>query len=233
MQDGFTWEPTQAYIDNAELTRFIETLGCSGEKDLLQRAAADPDWFWDSAIRALDIRFDRPYTQVRDVSDGLPNARWCVGGTMNFCDNVLDRHRGTDVWEKPAIIWHGEDDSQRTLTYAEMDRQVRELAAGLRSLGVGPGDAVGIYMPVLPETPVAFLAVARIGANERGFVDVLVGFRRGSDREAAERCGGGGRDHCRPSHTARQHHRDETGDRQRGQGCADAAPYHRAAHRRR
>ncbi len=164
MQDGFTWQPTRAYIDDAELTRFVETLGCGDENDLLQRAAADPDWFWDSAIRALDIRFDQPYTQVRDVSDGLPNARWCVGGTMNFCDNVLDRHRGTDAWQKPAIIWHGEDDSQRTLTYAELDRQVRELAAGLLALGVRPGDAVGIYMPVLPETPVAFLAVARIGA---------------------------------------------------------------------
>ncbi|MDF1735220.1 MAG: AMP-binding protein, partial [Minwuia sp.] len=164
MNDGFTWEPTQQYIDNAELTRFVEALGCASEKDLLGRAAADPEWFWDSAIRALDIRFGRPYSQVRDISDGLQNVRWCIGGTMNFCDNVLDRHRGTEVWQKPAIVWHGEDDSQRSLTYAELDQQVRELAAGLRAVGVGQGDAVGIYMPVLPETPVAFLAVARIGA---------------------------------------------------------------------
>lgn len=164
MTGDFTWEPTAEYSDNAELTKFAHAIGCRDHSELLARSMDDPDWFWDAAIDALGIRFDRPYTHVRDISDGPINARWCVGGTMNFCDNVLDRHAGTPVWQKPAIVWHGEDDRTRTLTYAELDQKVRELASGLKALGICPGDAVGIYMPVLPETPVAFLAVARIGA---------------------------------------------------------------------
>jgi len=164
MASDFTWEPTAEYIDDAELTKFAKVLGCADHSELLARSMEDPDWFWDAAIKALGVRFDQPYTQVRDISDGPVNARWCVGGTMNFCDNVLDRHAGTPVWQKPAIVWHGEDDSERVLTYAELDGKVRELAAGLKALGIRPGDAVGIYLPVLPETPVAILAVARIGA---------------------------------------------------------------------
>ncbi|MEC9344611.1 MAG: AMP-binding protein [Pseudomonadota bacterium] len=164
MGEPFAWVPTQDYIDNAELTRFARALGCADHLELERKSAADPDWFWDAAYRTLGIRFGRPYGRVRDMSAGRPWAKWCVGGTMNWTDNLLDRHRGTAVWDKPAVIWTSEDDRDRSLTYAELDAEVRKLAAGLVALGVQPGQAVGIYMPVLPETVVAFLAVARIGA---------------------------------------------------------------------
>ncbi|PJK31451.1 AMP-binding protein [Minwuia thermotolerans] len=164
MASDYTWVPTPEYTDNANLTRFIRALGCGDEAELVRRSTEDPDWFWNAAIAELGIRFGTPYEKVMDVSEGLPWAKWCVGGTMNFTDNVLDRHRGTPVWDKEAIVWHGEDDSVRRLTYAELDGEVRNLAAGLTALGVKAGDAVGVYMPILPETVVAFLAVSRIGA---------------------------------------------------------------------
>lgn len=164
MSDNYTWVPTPAYTDDANLTHFIAAMGCSDETDLLSRADTDPEWFWNAAIRHLGIPFGKPYDKVMDSSKGLPWTEWCVGGTMNFTDAILGRHEGTPVWESDAIIWHGEDDSVRKLTYAVLDREVRELAAGLTAQGVKPGDAVGIYMPILPETVVAFLAVARIGA---------------------------------------------------------------------
>lgn len=164
MGQAFAWVPTAAYTDDAELAKFARALGCADHEDLVARSAADPDWFWDAAFRALGIRFARPYSAVRDISAGKAWAKWCVGGTMNWADNLLDRHRGTPVWDKAAVIWTAEDDRDRVLTYAELDAEVRRLAAGLVALGVRPGQAVGIYMPVLPETVVAFLAVARIGA---------------------------------------------------------------------
>ncbi|WP_417519954.1 AMP-binding protein [Minwuia sp.] len=164
MADDFTWVPTPAYTENAVLPKFIRALGCANEAELLKRSAEDPEWFWDAAIAELGIRFGTPYDQVMDMSDGMPWTRWCVGGTMNYTDNLIDRHRDTPVWDNEAIVWHGEDDQVRSLTYAELDLQVRELAAGLTALGVKPGDAVGVYMPILAETAIAFLAVARIGA---------------------------------------------------------------------
>lgn len=164
MADDYTWVPTAAYTDGAKLPAFARRLGCADEQELLTRSNEDPEWFWNAAIADLGIRFGKPYDEVMDISDGLPWAKWCVGGTMNYTDAVLDRHRGTEIWDREAIIWHGEDDTVRTLTYAELDRQVRELGAGLMALGVRPGDAVGVYMPILPETPIAFLAIARIGA---------------------------------------------------------------------
>jgi acetyl-CoA synthetase len=164
MSDDYTWVPTPDYTNGANLTRFIEALGCRDEADLLDSANSDPEWFWDAAIRQLGIRFGKPYDKVMDTSKGLPWTEWCVGGTMNFTDAILNRHEGTPIWNREAIVWHGEDDSVRRLTYADLDREVRQLGAGLTALGVKPGDAVGVYMPILPETVVAFLAVARIGA---------------------------------------------------------------------
>lgn len=164
MAEPYAWMPTADYVEDAELLKFARALGCDSEAGLLARSAADPEWFWNAAIETLDIRFGRPYGQVRDISAGLPWAKWCVGGTMNFTDNLLDRHRGSAVWMKQAIVWEGEDGRTRTLSYAELDEEVRRLAAGLKALGIRPGDAVGIFMPVLPETAVAFLACARVGA---------------------------------------------------------------------
>lgn len=164
MASDYTWTPTPAYTDKAVLNDFVRALGCRDADDLVRRSTDDPSWFWDAAIRELGIRFGTPYEKVMDVSEGLPWAKWCIGGTMNFTDNVIDRHRGTDVWNKEAIVWHGEDDSVRRLTYAELDQEVRKLAAGLTALGVRAGDAVGVYMPILAETVVAFLAVSHIGA---------------------------------------------------------------------
>lgn len=164
MADDYTWVPTPAYTDDANLVKFIKALGCKDETDLLNRAGSDPEWFWDAAIRELGMEFGTPYEKVLDSSKGMPWTEWCVGGTMNYTANVLSRHKGTDVWNSDAIVWHGEDDTIRALTYAELDEKVRELGAGLTALGVQPGDAVGVYMPILPETVIAFLAVARIGA---------------------------------------------------------------------
>src|SRR5690606_6290350 len=100
---------------------------------------------------------------VRDVSAGLPWTKWCVGATINLAANCLDKHRGTAVESKPAIVWEGEDGARRTWTYAELDAESCRLAAGLRALGIGKGDAVGIFLPMVPEVVAAFLAAARLG----------------------------------------------------------------------
>jgi acetyl-CoA synthetase len=100
-----------------------------------------------------------------DVSSGIEWARWCAGGTTNIVLNCLDRHRDTAVWDRTFLVWEGEDrQSTRSLSYREFDAAVCRLAGALESLGVGRGDRVGLYMPNLPETYVAFFAVLKIGA---------------------------------------------------------------------
>ena len=158
------WRAEPSVIAESNIQRFMDTLGAGDYDDLLAKAAADPDWFWDQTIRFLDYRFEKPYDQARDLSDGAPWAKWCKGGTTNATLNFLDKHRGTPTYQKDAVCFEAESGAVRAWTYQELDQQTCRLAAGLQSLGLGIGDKVGIYMPMVPEVVAAFFATARIGA---------------------------------------------------------------------
>jgi acetyl-CoA synthetase len=157
------WRPTSDYIENANLTRFMRLHGIPNFDALLRRSTQDVAWFTDAVLKFLDIRFETPYTQVIDLSRGPAWPRWCVGGKLNIVTSCLDKHIGTPVEDQPALIWEGEDGQTRTLTYGQLHRQVNRAANALRSLGLGRGDVIGLYMPMTPEIAVALLAIARIG----------------------------------------------------------------------
>ena len=149
----------QAVFDPPE--SFVETANVSDPGIYEEFAAAWPDC-WERAAATLD--WDADYDTVLDDSDP-PFYEWFTGGRLNAAANCLDRHldeRGDD----PAIEWVGEpvDEPNRTYTYRELHREVNEFAAALRELGVGEDDVVTMYMPMVPELPVAMLACARIGA---------------------------------------------------------------------
>jgi acetyl-CoA synthetase len=158
------WRPDAATVEAANLTRFMRELGVDSFEALNERANRDPAWFHDALIRFLDYRFERPYEQVLDLGEGLPFARWCVGGVTNVVTNCLDRRRGTDRYGQPVLVWEGEDGATTTWTFADLDRETCRLAWGLRRLGLGRGDVVGMYLPNLPQAAAAMLAVAKIGA---------------------------------------------------------------------
>ncbi len=161
---GIVWRPDAAMIEGANLTRFMRALGVDGFDTLNERASRDPAWFHDALIRFIDYRFERPYEQVLDLGEGLPFARWCVGGVTNVVLNCIDRRRGSARYAQPALVWDGEDGAVSTWTVADLDRETCRLAWGLRSLGIGRGDVVGMYLPNLPHAAPAMLAVAKIGA---------------------------------------------------------------------
>lgn len=160
---GAVWQPDRNTLENANLTRFMHALGVENFDMLNQRANADPAWFHDALIRFLDYKFQRPYEKVLDLSEGLAFAHWCVGGTTNVVLNCIDRWRETPRYHQPALIWEGEDGSQSTWTFADLDRETCRLSWGMRQLGIGKGDVVGMYLPNLPHAAVAMLAVAKIG----------------------------------------------------------------------
>jgi acetyl-CoA synthetase len=123
-------------------------------------AERDPEAFWASFARELE--WSAPWSRVLDWTP--PHAKWFVGGTINASVNCLDRHVRTARRNKAALIWEGEPGDRRTLTYWDLFREVNRFASVLRGLGVTRGDRVAIYLPMIPELPVAMLACARIGA---------------------------------------------------------------------
>ena len=124
------------------------------------RAAADPEAFW--AGFAAELEWMRPWDRVLDWQP--PHAQWFVGGQLNASVNCLDRHVRTARRNKAAFIWEGEPGDRRTLTYFDLYRDVCKFANVLKSLGVGKGDRVALYLPLVPELAIAMLACARIGA---------------------------------------------------------------------
>jgi len=158
------WQPTPDIIENANLTTFLRAEGLADIDALIAKSNADPAWYWDAVIRHCGIEFSTPYSEILDISKGVQWPQWCLGGTTNLTLNCIDRHRGTAVMDKAAVIWEGEDGEVRTWSYADLDIEVCRLAEGLRGLGLGRGDAIGLFMPMLPETVVAFFAIAKIGA---------------------------------------------------------------------
>jgi acetyl-CoA synthetase len=130
------------------------------DASIYEQADRDPEAFW--AGFAGELEWIRRWDRVLEWNP--PHAKWFVGGTLNASVNCLDRHVRTARRNKAAIVWEGEPGDSRTLTYWELHREVNRLANGLKSLGVGRGDRVAVYMPMVPELPVALLACARIGA---------------------------------------------------------------------
>ena len=158
------WRPSAAYLERSRLRRFMEHERIASFDDLLVRAADDPAWFWDATVKDLDLHFYRPYEQVVDLSHGAMWPTWFVGGQYNYVHNALDKHAVGPHAGKPAIIWEGDDGASRQLTYRELWEGTNQLAGALAELGVGKGDRVGIFMPMLPETAMATFAVSKLGA---------------------------------------------------------------------
>ncbi len=137
--------------------------GLDSFDELLRRSVEDPTWFWAAVVDALGIPFERRWEAVVDVSDGVPWARWFTGATTNLCAACLDRWVAACP-EATALVWEGEDCDQRSLTYAQLTQEVDAVAALLARRGVGAGDTVGIFLPMVPEVVAAALAVAKLGA---------------------------------------------------------------------
>ncbi len=165
MPGEYLWSPTPDVVERANVTRFMRRHGIADHRDLVARSTADIEWFWSAVLEDLDIAFLRPHETILDSSRGIAWCRWFVGGSINLAHQCLDRHALSPTRrDHLAIVWEGEDGSVRRLTYAELHAESCRLANGLRNLGIKQGDRVGLFLPMIPEAVVAFLACARIGA---------------------------------------------------------------------
>ncbi|GAC1449849.1 MAG: acetate--CoA ligase [Ktedonobacterales bacterium] len=152
------------------------------DASIYDRARQDPIAFWGEQATRLTWR--RPWERVLDWE--APWAQWYVGGQLNAAENCVDRHLATWRRNKAAIIWEGEPGETRVMTYRDLAREVAQAAAVLRHLGVRAGDRVALYMPVIPELPIAMLACARLGAVH---AVVFSGYSPDALRDRVNDCG--------------------------------------------
>lgn len=155
LQEKRLFPPTREFAQNAHIKSLADY------QQLYAQARANPQEFW-AKLAATELEWFQKWETVLDWQP--PFAQWFVGGKINISYNCLDRHLTTWRRNKAALIWEGEPGDSRTLTYAQLHREVCQFANVLKQLGVKKGDRVGIYMPMIPEAAIAMLACARIGA---------------------------------------------------------------------
>ena len=132
---GFPREQ-RAFTPHLTLARFKSPHSQPALEALHKRSIEEPEWYWDAVVRDLGLRWTQPYTRVLDESRGVMWPRWFEGGLLNFTDNCVDRHIDAGRGAHPAVVWEGDDGQTRTLTYAELSREVNRLANALTRLGV-------------------------------------------------------------------------------------------------
>jgi acetyl-CoA synthetase len=152
---------TRLFQPPADFAQQAKVKSLAEYEQLYARAKADPENFW-AELAQSELHWFQKWDTVLDWQP--PFAQWFVNGKINISYNCLDRHLTTWRRNKAALIWEGEPGDSRTLTYAQLHREVCQFANALKQLGVGKGDVVGIYMPMIPEAAIAMLACARIGA---------------------------------------------------------------------
>ncbi|MEA2280921.1 MAG: acetyl-CoA synthetase, partial [Solirubrobacteraceae bacterium] len=168
--DQERFEPPEAFAKEAVAT----------DAGIFERADQDPEGFWSEQAEAL--HWHEHWDQVLDWSNP-PFAKWFIGGKLNVAYNCVDRHVEAGNGDRVAFHWRGEEGEERDITYADLHRDVQRFANALKDRGVGPGDVVGIFLPMIPEVVVAMLACARIGAPHNV---VFGGFSPQSVRERME-----------------------------------------------
>lgn len=166
------WYPSAAYTQGSHLERLMHKLGLSTYQALYEYSVQDLEGFWEATVHELGIEWMQPYQQILDISQGPQWPHWFPGGKLNLAYNALARHLPHRA-EETAIVWEGEDGQIVRLSYQMLEAMVAKAANGLTRLGIRKGDRVGIFLPMLPETAISALAVARIGAI---FVPIFSGY---------------------------------------------------------
>src|SRR4030042_2703007 len=118
--EDIVWEPTSEYVENANITRFMRKYNIKDYDQLIKKSTEDIEWFWDAALKDLDIEWYRPYTKVLDDSKGIQWTKWFIDGKINIVHNCLDRYAISDKKNNVAIIWEDENEKTRKVTYADL-----------------------------------------------------------------------------------------------------------------
>ncbi len=166
------WTPTPEVVERANVTRLMRRHGIASYRELVRRSQEEPEWFWPAVVDDLELPFETPWERVVDLSAGIEWATWFGGATLNIAEACVHQH-ARSAPAATACVFAGEDGERRELSYGELSREVTRFAEALAALGVGPGDRVGLYLPMSPEVAIASHACAHLGAVQ---VPIFSGF---------------------------------------------------------
>jgi len=155
LDENRKFSPPSEFTENAHVKSLHDY------ERLYRRSMEDPEGFWGEV--AEQLHWFKKWDRVLDERDA-PVYKWFAGGKTNICYNCVDRHVEAGDGNQTAILWEGEPDERSSLTYEQLHREVQIFANALKKLGIGKGDRVAIYLPMIPELAVTLLACARIGA---------------------------------------------------------------------
>ncbi len=167
------WKGFDTSVENSNVFAFMRAHKIKNFDSLVKRSQDDIEWFWDAANKFLGIEWFTPYKSVVDARKGIEHTKWFTGGRINITHNCVDKHINTYRRHKTALVWEGENNEVRKLTYLDLYQEVNRVAGALRDSGIKRGDAVAVFMPMVPETAIALLAIAKIGAI---FIPVFSGY---------------------------------------------------------
>ena len=172
--DRVVHEPDPEFVESTNVWAFMQEYDIADYEELIERTtgevegepASGVDWFWDILPEYLGIEWDAEPETVKDDSDGPQFTDWYPGGELNIAHNVVDRWAAPDAEtrNKVATIWEGEDGQIREVTFHELHRQANQVANELEARGVGTGDTVGLYMPMVPEVVSILYGCFKVGA---------------------------------------------------------------------
>ena len=160
LEEKRVFYPPEEIVKNSNVKKWMDEHGIKDYDELLERAK-DIEWFWGEVAKEV-VNWYEPPKKVLEWNP--PYSEWFVGAKYNIVHDALDKHMGTPRENKVAYYFEGEPGDTRKLTYRDLYIQVNKLANALKQLGVKKGDRVGIYLPMIPELPIAMLACAKIGA---------------------------------------------------------------------
>ena len=164
--DEVVHEPSREFVESTNVYEFMQEYGVDDYEELIERTTSEVDWFWDELPEYLGVEFYEEYDAVRDDSEGPQFTDWYVGGEINVAHNVVDRHAAPDSPNRNSVatIWEGEDGEVREITYHELHREANRVANVLEERGIGTGDTVGLYMPMVPEVVSILYGCFKVGA---------------------------------------------------------------------
>ncbi len=162
--DNIIWRPGEDFLQNSNVARFMRKHDLADYEALLAFSREDIGRFWEAIEKDMGVSWQKPYERIIDASGGLPWTKWFIGGELNVVHNCIDRHLEGAARDRTALVWEGDGGEVRRFTYAEMSARVCRLANAMRGMGMGAGDAAGIFMPMIPETVFAMFACLKIGA---------------------------------------------------------------------
>jgi len=168
----FAWTPSPEQLASANVARLAGRLACGTYEELHRVSVDEPDRFWRAVVDDLGLPLARPWDDVLDDSRGIEWTTWFHGARLNVAEACVHRW-ARETPARDAAVWTPEDGERRSLTWAELSREVRRLAEALRELGIEEGDVVGTFLPMAPEAAIASHACAHVGAVQ---VPIFSGF---------------------------------------------------------